>query len=54
MATGISNINEQEATEYRKFLQEQVEEFVDETGKVAVIAKPKGGSGMLFYTSPIY
>lgn len=52
MATGISNINEQEATEYRKFLQEQVEEFVDETGKVAVIAKPKGGSGMLFYTSP--
>ena len=52
LATGISPINSEESTTYRNFLKEQVNEFVDETGKAAVIAKPKGGSGFLFYTSP--
>ena len=37
---------------YRGFLKEQVNEFVEETGVAAIIAKPKGGSGFLFYTSP--
>ncbi len=52
LATGVSSIDSKESTVYRGFLKEQVEEFVEETNKAAVIAKPKGGSGFLFYTSP--
>ena len=52
LATGVSSVNSEESTVYRGFLKEQVNEFVEETGVAAIIAKPKGGSGFLFYTSP--
>ena len=52
MATGVSPYDQKESIEYRNFLQEQVNSFVEDTGKVAVVAKPSGGSGFLFYTSP--
>lgn len=51
LATGVDTINQEESVQYRDFLKEKVNEFVEDTGKAAVIAKPKGGSGYLFYTS---
>ena len=51
LATGVDTINQEESVQYRNFLKEKVNEFVEDTGKAAVIAKPKGGSGYLFYTS---
>ena len=52
MATGISPYDQSESIVYRNFLKEEVDKFIEDTGKVAIIAKPGGGSGFLFYTSP--
>ena len=52
MATGVSPYDQSESIVYRNFLKEEVDKFIEDTGKVAIIAKPKGGSGFLFYTSP--
>ena len=52
MATGVSPYDQSESIVYRNFLKEEVDKFIEDTGKVAIIAKPGGGSGFLFYTSP--
>lgn len=51
LSSGVSGVNSEEAGEYFEYLKVEVNDYVKDTGNIAVIAKPKGGNGYIFFSS---